>query len=524
MGYRLADHVVAEPLVHGFHAWWCGVSPFSGAMHAARYSLPTLEAYLADPEECYRYAKDPRLAGSRFPALDPRRLPEVEAFVAEYRAAYADAVRFTGAVLELGELLVNEAKGQAMEGFYSRVPAPLRGLVELVYDYHNRPHAVFDEGFGYRSSLYKRSGQELRLFEHESDASRPFYVSTPRLPDAGEFSWKVPFADPRVRDLFALDLEPGPIEGVLDRMGGSAEHLRRLLVEAPPRCRPAWTGSAPRVTYIGHACILIERAGRSVLFDPFLEVLPRQGEAARFSYDALPPRIDLAVITHVHTDHFALEPMLRLLPRVERLVVPRAANLMVGDVSMRRVAEAIGYRDIVEVETFDSVRVGDAMELTATPFMGEHGDVAHRSKQTYFLRAGDETFYVAADSLSLEPEVARTVRRELGDAQTVFMNTETEGAPLSWPFDGLFPKKRNRELERTRRCRGSNHDEGLALLRELGARRFYNYAMGLEPWLSRILGPASPPESSRMLESERLVQSARSQGIEADRLIGSKEL
>ena len=89
---------------------------------------------------------------------------------------------------------------------------------------------------------------------------------------------------------------------------------------------------------------------------------------------------------------------------------------------------------------------------------------------------------------------------------------------------GLFPKKRDRKLEKNRRCRGSNFTEGLRLLELVGAKRLFNYAMGLEPWMEHIIGPAATPETPRMKESDLLLTTARERGMQAERLQGAQQV
>jgi hypothetical protein len=76
-------------------------------------------------------------------------------------------------------------------------------------------------------------------------------------------------------------------------------------------------------------------------------------------------------------------------------------------------------------------------------------------------------------------------------------------------------------MEKNRRCRGSNTPEGLRMLGMLGAKRLYNYAMGLEPWMEHIIGPPATMETPRMKESDRLLAECRERGIAAKRLHGS---
>jgi len=64
----------------------------------------------------------------------------------------------------------------------------------------------------------------------------------------------------------------------------------------------------------------------------------------------------------------------------------------------------------------------------------------------------------------------------VGEIGTVFMNTEIEGAPHTWTLEALFPRKRDRKVEKNRSCRGSNAEEGSADRGGSAAKRLYNYA------------------------------------------------
>jgi L-ascorbate metabolism protein UlaG (beta-lactamase superfamily) len=323
--------------------------------------------------------------------------------------------------------------------------------------------------------------------------------------------------------LYRLDSQPQPLGRIAELLGvASPDSLLPLLTPEAPATSTPWEGPGPRVRYLGHATVLLEWKGRTLLVDPFVSPRPAQGGAPRLSFRDLPERIDYALVTHAHADHFALETLLRLRHRLGKLVVPRAAGMLLGDVSLRRLAMESGFPDVVEVDSFESLPLPDG-EIISAPFLGEHGDVAH-GKTCYVVRTGQEQTLFAADAACHDDAIYRRMRQALGPIQNVFMNTELEGSPLGFGQDALFPRRRDRRLDKERRCRGSNATEGLRLLEVVGARRIFNYAMGLEPWLAPIIGPASPPESSRMRESDKLLGEARSRGLEAVRLDGVTEL
>lgn len=523
--YRLADHTCVEPLVNGWGAWWMTVAPVPASLHLHNFHLPLLKAYLQNPGFHARAAGDPSLTGSSFVGIPPERADEVRALLQRSMVEQEDNLRLAEALEEFQSLLLTEAKGQSLEPLYGKLPEPLRGLVELVYDYHNRPSLRVLEPLTYRSRYYKPRLQSLRLYQVEQDAVRPALFTTPRIPEEGQIDWRMPFADPRVDQLFSLDVEPKPLEHLLELLEPDArrETLLPLLTDAAPPPPPAPPDGAARVRYLGHACALIEWKGASILVDPVVGVRPSKGGMSRLSYPDLPRHIDFALVTHNHADHFLFETLLRLRHRLGCLVVPRAHGLLIGDASPRIMARELGFKSVVEVDNYDSLPLPDG-EIVATPFLGEHGDLAH-CKSSYVIRCGQEKILFAADSACLDADVYRNIRQVLGEISTVFMNTETEGSPLTFTIEALFPKKRDRKMEKNRRCRGSTAAEGLQLLAQLGAKRLYNYAMGLEPWMQFIIGPQSGDDSPRMQESTLLLTKAREQGLSvAERLLGPRDI
>jgi L-ascorbate metabolism protein UlaG (beta-lactamase superfamily) len=84
--------------------------------------------------------------------------------------------------------------------------------------------------------------------------------------------------------------------------------------------------STDRVTWIGHATVLIELGGVRLLTDPLLR--NRLGHLRR--HGARPAagttdQLDAVLISHLHLDHLDL-PSLRRLPRTTRLLVPHGAG------------------------------------------------------------------------------------------------------------------------------------------------------------------------------------------------------
>ena len=526
MGYRLHDGVRVEPEVFGWPAWWCNVAPAAAALHACRSQLPALRSYLRNPAAHARAASDPKLSGGAFVGVPPERATEVRLLLEAMEAEYADDCAFAEAWAALGERLRASARGQSLESAYADVPAALGGLVELGYDYDNRPAVRLDEGFAYATGLYKTGRQGVVLCDGTPLDRRPFYASTPNVAAAG-LRVRTPFGGAALRELLDLDLRPAPdferAEALFRAFAPAspADEARRWLADAPPLAAPAWDERRVRVRYIGHACLLVQHAGCSVLVDPFVPQ-GRHGTGV-FGLESLPERVDVVLVTHAHPDHFDLETLVRLRPRAGKVVVPRNGGLLLGDVSLKRILREVGYADVEELASGDRLALPSG-ELVALPFLGEHGDVLNGAKATYWLRFGGESLLAAADSACHDPRAYERARALVGRVDHVFMNVELDGAPIGWPFDALLPKGRDRKLESSRRCRGSNVEEGLRLLRAVGAKALYVYAMGLEPWVERITGPASRVDSPRLRAADELVGRAGELGVRARRLGGPEDI
>jgi hypothetical protein len=197
--------------------------------------------------------------------------------------------------------------------------------------------------------------------------------------------------------------------------------------------------------------------------------------------------------------------------------------MLYGDLSLKLLARRLGFPRVIEMDALDSIELPGG-EIVAVPFLGEHGDLAH-SKTGYVIRAGRVRMLVGADSDCLEREVYVRLRRTLGEIDTVFLGTESVGAPLSWGAGSFFPHRLPRAVEQTRRYHGSDARSALEIVRTVGAKRIYNYAMGIEPWVEHLLGLGMKEDSSQYLESEKLLAHARRCGmLAAERLSGKAEL
>lgn len=524
--YALAESVCVEPLVGRWVAWPHVMAPVTQSLHLLNYQIKTLGSYLGNPAIHEVSCRNPKLLGGAFVDVPTTRLTEVRDFLAATEDTFSDNLAFARALIEFHNKLVAEANGESLEGYYQKIPHPLRGYVELLYDYYNRPIVRPLEGLLYKSGYYKKEAQSLRLFRQEADLERPYYMSTPRLCGDDSLDWHVAFDDPRIDELFRLDQEPksfDEIRSLLDTPASQDTKLRAILRETDGAIRAPWSGDKVRVRYFGHACALVESEGVSILIDPLIAARPEQHDVERFSFGDLPERIDYVLITHGHHDHFVIESLLRLRHKIGTLVVPKSSGVFYGDLSLTLLARQLGFENVREVDCLDEFAIPNG-RIVAVPFLGEHNDLPS-AKAAYFLRLGARSLLFAADSNCLDPEIYAHLFRETGPIDTVFVGMECVGAPLTWVYGPILPNKPEHRYSQGRRSNGCNSDTALKLARAVGCRQAFVYAVGREPWVRYLLALTPAEDDVYMVEIAKYIQSLWDElGVGAKLLFGRAEI
>lgn len=145
-----------------------------------------------------------------------------------------------------------------------------------------------------------------------------------------------------------------------------------------------------RITYIGHATLLIELDGVRFLTDPLLTQwvgpLRRQWPPVDQAWTR---DIDVVLLSHLHHDHFHLPSLARVDPEA-RLVVPSGSGSYL---------RSRGWRNIDEVSPIEEFTVGN-VDVQVVPAL--HGPTRPLSRlvaepQGFVLR-GSQTIYFAGDT------------------------------------------------------------------------------------------------------------------------------
>jgi diiron non-heme beta-hydroxylase-like protein/beta-lactamase family protein len=497
------------------------VHPIVSKLSLRYHDVPWLERVIGQVERCQEdetFRQTPRIA-TIWPLVG--RLAELEdlrrTIKVDRQPDWQAAERIAG----FERRLMQQATGGSLDALYHELPEELRGAVELAYDSHNNPSLRLYEKMLYADHRYDARHQSFRFFVKSSEAEwLPVRLPNPET----EIALRVRFDDARMDRLFAMDVEPRPREEVMDLLelkSSKDPRLARLFTDQPVRRPEPWTGPGPRIRYLGHAGALVEWNGISVLVDPLIPCGSAVPGEPRYSFSDLPARIDYVLITHAHDDHYELSSLLRLRHRIGCLVVPRASGLL-WDYSLKAVAQRIGFKHVVELDAFDSLAPGPDMEIVSIPFVGEHGEL-FCAKSCWLVRAGTEQMLFAADSKTHDPHLYENVRNLTGDIQTVFIGTCCLGQSVETFYPPLFgwfePRRQAAALEQrfqTRQTDGCDAAAAWSVVKSLGAKRVYIYALGLEPWLVGFIGPR---KEIFLTEAQKLIDTAYQSGFTDARLL-----
>ena len=116
-------------------------------------------------------------------------------------------------------------------------------------------------------------------------------------------------------------------------------------------------GAALRISYVGHASILIQTAGVNILLDPvwskrvspFRFVGPKRVNDPGIAFADLPP-IDVVLVSHAHYDHLDLATLSRLAAAHRpRFITPLGNDTIMRNHDQAIAAEAYDWEDRVDI-------------------------------------------------------------------------------------------------------------------------------------------------------------------------------
>lgn len=518
----LKNNVVLEPLIDNWYAWPHLVAPSTYGLNIKNRHLPILDSYIENPDIHAEAVKQPNMLGGPFMEFPKEKIDRVITHRKQLELDNAEVIKLADDLLRLNDLIVNHPKGACVDPLYRQIPDSLKGCVELFYDVNdNLGYRIF-EPFLYRSSYYRKDAQSFKFYEIAND-ERTFVLSTPRIANE-EFHLKIPFDDKRLDDLYKSVSSPGMFDELVSLLNIPEQDIpvfRSFFTTEAPPAYEKYHGDDFRLRYFGHACMLIETKDLSILIDPVISY-DYDSYITRYTYKDLPDEIDYVLITHNHQDHILLETMLKIRHKVKNIVVPASSSYL-QDPSLKHMLHYLGFRNIIALEEFEEINDQD-FRIVGIPFLGEHSDLNIRCKLCYLVEMNQHKVFFAADTKNVSPEVYDRVVEMYGTVDILFLGLECDGAPLSWFYGPLLPKRPERQIDFSRTLAGSDYTEGFNIVKSLDPKHLYVYAMGQEPWLNYIMAIKYTDESRPIINAKKIINYCLENGKVAENLFGEKEI
>lgn len=520
----LKPNIALEPLIDQWYAWAHIVSPATAVLNIKERHLKIMKSYIDHPQIHEAAIKKPEMRGGPFIDYPREKVGEIKNLYTKTLNAQRNKLVFAEALVELNKMLNSEAKGFSLESLYEKVPPLLKGYVELVYDLNNRPSFRLFEALLYKSEYYDLSSQSIALQQVNSDDSRSFILSTPRLKGDNSIHLPIPFNHKGIDELYKMRSVPGSYLKIKNTLGIQQEDekiFETFFTREKPGNYAEYTGDGIRTRYFGHACVLVETKKISILVDPVLSY-GYDSDLSRYTYADLPAQIDYVLLTHNHQDHVLLETLLQIRHKTKNIIVPRSGSGDLQDPSLKLMLMNVGFSNIIELQEMEVIEF-QGCSITGIPFLGEHGDLDVRSKLSYAVKShNDFNILFVADSCTKEPLLYKHLHAIIGDIDVLFLGMECDGAPLSWVYGPLMPESLDRDKDQSRRLAGCNYEQAMELIAYLNPQDVFVYAMGMEPWLEFISSIKYTDASRPIIESNKLIQKCIELGKNAERLYGEK--
>jgi L-ascorbate metabolism protein UlaG (beta-lactamase superfamily) len=165
-----------------------------------------------------------------------------------------------------------------------------------------------------------------------------------------------------------------------------------------------------RVTYIGHATLLIEIGNRTIItdpnFDPALGRLLPRVSAPGVALDKL-PKLDAILLTHAHADHLSFDSLDAIQSDIPLFAPPAVAKWLRKQGYSHAVAMAPG-----DSESIDGVHIHAA---SATHKGNRYGVDRWRSAANMYLLDTNKVSCFFAGDTALKPDTTHLVERKLID-------------------------------------------------------------------------------------------------------------
>lgn len=517
----LDPRVKIEPLVDKWYAWPHLLAPVQQALHLYYRYLPAVKSFISAPQLHLAALEDPQMYGGPFLDLPESAVVEVREYIQEIESTRADALEFVRDLREFEETLAN-ADGYSLDGFREMAPPSLKGRIELAYDLNNNAKIRFLEEILSIAFPGYLNAQEVCL-HRTRDTERRFFLSTPRLAVPGGSFIRKPFNSAGIKMLCSSYSTPTDLNELAVALDcPSSLLLPYFIPEQATKSAISYEGEGVRIRHFGHATLLIEGGGHTILVDPTFARDQIPG-LSHFVIDDLPPKIDVLLISHGHQDHFTPETLMYLRGRVGVVLIPPCNRGDLADPSLRLMLMSLGYTNVITLESMQSYVVGSA-KITSLPFSGEHSDLDIHSKHCAQIEVSGRKICLLVDSDAIDIDVYKRISEVIRNPDVMFVGMECFGAPLSWLYSPLIRVPVSNKIDQSRRLSGANSQNAWKVVDLIKPKMVFVYAMGQEPWMKFLMGLNYTEDSIQLRESSAFLDQCRDAGLPAERLHLSKDI
>lgn len=534
--YKLKSNIIAEPLVNHWYAWAYLISPATYSMILSESHLKILRSYVNAPHLHLQTSKIAQLSGGPFVNFDEENQLKLTSDLIELiEKKGEDLLLLSDLIKQANTIIKQHVNRNGPASFfhvYDILPVEIRGLIELVYDVNNFPSIRIIEALLYKTSYYNENFQAVLFYPGHSD-KRDFILSTPRFPGSNGLLINIPFSS-YIYDLLFSSRSKAISFDVLEEIYSEIHAFDKNLSKSvflsffdekdvADFCKKNNDDKSFKITYIGHACVLIQSENISILIDPLIPYDMPSPNVSRHSYSDLPEVIDYILITHAHKDHAALETLLQLRHKTKVVVVPDNVIGAIQDVSLKLVLENCGFRNVISLREFENITIFNG-NILAVPSFGEHGDLNIQSKLSYCITLNDSNVLFLSDSKNQEPFLYKRLAKILPKIDYLFIGMECEGAPLTWLYGALMQENLPKHANQSRRLDGSDALQAFELVSTVKCNNVFVYAMAHEPWLGFISNINYKSDSKQIQEAKKFVDMCELHGISARILFGSEDI
>lgn len=522
MKYYFRSDVLVVPYVMNWYAWPELIPPATLAANVVKKYIPIMEKFINNPTAERAKANDLKLLGGPYIDLPPENVKDIVTMLETIKTS--EFLELYSSLQKCNQMVLDQASGDSMSELYNKVPDLLKGMVELVYDSNGAPHIRLIEPLFYHK-WYNSGSQSIMFSEIKEDFRTYSLRNTPLVEKDDQVKINIPFSDEALDQLFAsryVGCSYTEAQKLCAQLNLDESFIEKYFVNNfIAKENNNYTGSDVRVRYFGHACILIQSKNISILIDPIISY-DFKGADNRYTLSDLPDQIDYVLLTHKHMDHFAIETLIQIRHKVKNVVVPHNNQGALVDPSMKLILKNLGFKSIICLNEFDAIECPNGF-IHAVPFIGEHSDLNITSKLAYLVDIADKRMFFAVDIDNVESEIYNNIFKYYSAVDLMFIGMECEGAPCSWLYGPLLGKPLKDEHNTKRTLKGSNANQALAMVDSTKCREVYIYAMGLEPWLSHIMGISYQEDTPQIVESNYFIEKCKQKSVMAERLNFIKE-